>query len=329
LERKYFSEEDAKPLFRQIASAVNHLHNMDIIHRDIKPENILVLNEKDEATGLPVAKLLDFGLSKHAGLGSAARTFVGTPCYQAPEVEFTGKGLGGTYGPAADCWSLGAVLYVMLVARFPEFDHNVGYQGRKVLRLPDALWSNISLEAKSLIQGLMCYETDVRLTAADALRHDWLGDFRILDEEAGFSYTANTTSSRYPPSRDTNQIPPSIPAPRGGGTRGNDVMDMVLSDRYSKDVRKQAEQSSGASSSSSRQTYRMQSGFNLPPAYSHHQQGHNTSGYTMDDMPPAPPHSNLSSDMEIATLGHHNPVLAADHLPLAPLLHLQRQAQQH
>lgn len=50
---------------------------MDIIHRDIKPENILVLNEKDQDTGLPVAKLLDFGLSKHAGLGSAARTFVG------------------------------------------------------------------------------------------------------------------------------------------------------------------------------------------------------------------------------------------------------------
>jgi serine/threonine protein kinase len=50
---------------------------MDIIHRDIKPENILILNTPDPITGLPIAKLLDFGLSKHAGLGSAAKTFVG------------------------------------------------------------------------------------------------------------------------------------------------------------------------------------------------------------------------------------------------------------
>jgi serine/threonine protein kinase len=40
-------------------------------------------------------KLLDFGLSKHAGMGSEAKTFVGTPCYLAPEVEFTAKGIGG------------------------------------------------------------------------------------------------------------------------------------------------------------------------------------------------------------------------------------------
>ncbi|RYY87281.1 hypothetical protein EON63_04245 [archaeon] len=49
---------------------------------------------------------------------------VGTPCYLAPEVEYTSKGLGGTYGLPADCWSLGAVLYVMLVARFPEFEQD-------------------------------------------------------------------------------------------------------------------------------------------------------------------------------------------------------------
>jgi hypothetical protein len=38
------------------------------------------------------------------------------------EVELRAHGQGGTYGFPADCWSLGAVLHVMLVARFPEFD---------------------------------------------------------------------------------------------------------------------------------------------------------------------------------------------------------------
>ena len=46
------------------------------------------------------------------------------PLHTAPEVEYTSKGLGGTYGLPADCWSLGAVLYVMLVARFPEFEQD-------------------------------------------------------------------------------------------------------------------------------------------------------------------------------------------------------------
>ena len=87
-------------------------------------ENVLVLRHPD-ANGQVVCKLLDFGLSKNAGGGSAAKTFVGTPCYLAPEVEYTSKGLGGTYGLPADCWSLGAVLYVMLVARFPEFEQDI------------------------------------------------------------------------------------------------------------------------------------------------------------------------------------------------------------
>lgn len=67
--------------------------------------------------------------------------YIGTPCYLAPEVEFTSKGIGGTYGLPADCWSLGAVLYVMLVARFPEFEKVMG-------KLLDYLWilhSNVGI----------------------------------------------------------------------------------------------------------------------------------------------------------------------------------------
>eukprot|EP00601_Ochromonadales_sp_CCMP2298_P027966 CAMPEP_0173274590 /NCGR_PEP_ID=MMETSP1143-20121109/2522_1 /TAXON_ID=483371 /ORGANISM="non described non described, Strain CCMP2298" /LENGTH=901 /DNA_ID=CAMNT_0014211413 /DNA_START=111 /DNA_END=2812 /DNA_ORIENTATION=+ len=180
LERKYFSEEDAKPIFAQVARALYYLHALNILHRDVKPENVLVSSIPDREGAL-VAKLLDFGLSKNAGNGSAAKTFVGTPCYVAPEVEYTSKGLGGTYSFPADCWSLGAVLYVMLVARFPEFEKDAS--GKVVVKLPPALWSNVSDDAKDLIRGLMNTNPAARLSTGSALKHTWLGRHRATQAE--------------------------------------------------------------------------------------------------------------------------------------------------
>ena len=181
LNRKFFQEEDAKPIFAQIARALFYLHSLNILHRDVKPENVLISSIPDPVTGGLVAKLLDFGLSKNAGTGSAAKTFVGTPCYVAPEVEYTSKGLGGTYSFPADCWSLGAVLYVMLVARFPEFEQD--QTGKIVVKMTPALWGNVSNEAKDLIRSLMNTNPAARLTMARALMHPWLGRYGATQEE--------------------------------------------------------------------------------------------------------------------------------------------------
>jgi len=180
LERKYFEESDARPIFSQIARALFYLHSLNILHRDVKPENILISSIPDH-TGQVVAKLLDFGLSKNAGNGSAAKTFVGTPCYVAPEVEYTSKGLGGTYSFPADCWSLGAVLYVMLVARFPEFEQDP--TGKIVVKLSPGLWGNVSSDAKDLIRSLMNTNPAARLSMASTLMHPWLGRYRATQEE--------------------------------------------------------------------------------------------------------------------------------------------------
>lgn len=77
LAKKHLSEAEARIIFAQIARALFYLHSLNILHRDIKPENILILNKPDSATGYPVAKILDFGLSRIATAQSAAKTFVG------------------------------------------------------------------------------------------------------------------------------------------------------------------------------------------------------------------------------------------------------------
>ena len=167
LSRSSFSEPEAKPIVAQVASAIAYLHEKSIVHRDIKPENVLILTETANTV-----RLLDFGLSKMIGadMGSVAKTFVGTPCYLAPEVEMLSSRQ-GTYGHEVDCWSLGAVVYVMLVARFPEFDRS---NGRQDVRLEGDLWEVASPQAKDLIRRLMAFEPEKRLSVAEVLHHPWL-----------------------------------------------------------------------------------------------------------------------------------------------------------
>lgn len=91
----------------QILSALNYLHQRDIMHRDVKLENI-VLDQKGDA------KLIDFGLSEAFG-NEFLRTHCGTLLYMAPEIlcehEFDGK--------KVDIWAFGIVIYVMVTRCFP------------------------------------------------------------------------------------------------------------------------------------------------------------------------------------------------------------------
>jgi len=218
LSRSKFSEDEARPIFAQVTSAVEYLHRQRIVHRDIKPENIKVLAGRADHGGRdPVIKLLDFGLSKHVDdLGSGAHTFVGTPCYLAPEVELIGKGqsASGRYGVEVDCWSLGAVLYVMLVAKFPEFDRQTGVPR---IRLEGPHWQHMSRESKDLIRRLMEADPDRRLSAAEALEHPWT--------TGGLPVTPSTSlDSSQDPASYTRDLPtfqlhdsPLSPATLGGG----------------------------------------------------------------------------------------------------------------
>ena len=114
---------EAAELTKKIAQAIAYAHSHGVIHRDLKPGNVL-LDEQNEP------RVTDFGLAKHAltadhpGVKSLTVTgqILGTPSYMPPE-QAAGDPL--KIGPAADIYSLGAILFCLLTGRPPFQAANV------------------------------------------------------------------------------------------------------------------------------------------------------------------------------------------------------------
>uniref|UniRef100_A0A0A8Y2M4 Protein kinase domain-containing protein n=1 Tax=Arundo donax TaxID=35708 RepID=A0A0A8Y2M4_ARUDO len=147
---------------------VAHCHSKGIVHRDLKPENILLVSKSSSS---PI-KLADFGLATYIQPGRSLSGMVGSPFYIAPEV------LSGGYNEAADVWSAGVILYILLSGIPPFWGKTkskiFGCIRSTELRFPSDPWDRVSDSAKELVTRMLRRDPRQRLTAKQVLEHSWM-----------------------------------------------------------------------------------------------------------------------------------------------------------
>ena len=174
-----FDEGSAAFIMNQVLKIVKYCHSMNIIHRDLKPENIMI--ESREKNRCIQIKIIDFGTAKIFEKGQPENRYVGSSYYIAPEV------IQRKYTEKCDLWSCGVILYILLTGRAPfegDDDDEIIQSVRKgKYDTCSAPFPLLSYEAKNLIKGLLEMDPKKRLSADEALNHNWFKSAKFLDKQ--------------------------------------------------------------------------------------------------------------------------------------------------
>lgn len=179
----------------QIAEALEHAHENNIVHRDVKPHNILI-------TRLGKAKLTDFGIAMESQTGTVSNsgTVMGSVHYLSPE-----QARGEVAGPKSDIYSLGVVLYEMLSGTVPfTAETSVGVVLKHIQETPlpvTAVNADVPPGLAAVTDRAMRKDPSLRYASAREMAQDLTGS---LQERAG-------------PVEETIIIPDNLLPTRSGG----------------------------------------------------------------------------------------------------------------
>lgn len=160
-------EERARGLFRQAARAVAHCHRHGVVLGDLKLRKFVFADEK--RTQVRLESLEDCRVLEDPNDDSMSDTH-GCPAYVSPEILSSSAPYSGKM---ADMWSLGVMLYTMLVGRYPFHDPDPATLFSKIRRGQCCLPEGLSPGAKCLLQSLLRKDPWERLTAAELFAHPW------------------------------------------------------------------------------------------------------------------------------------------------------------
>jgi calcium-dependent protein kinase len=171
-----YSEKQSAAIVGKILSGVAYMHSKNVCHRDLKFENIMWESKDKEAE----IKLIDFGLSKKYLPGRYMSEGVGTIYTMAPQV------LKGVYTEKADLWSIGVITYMLLSSTKPFYHRKRRYMIDRILRCDynfhGKQWEGVSQSARDFVAALLKLNPNERLTAQQALDHDWLKNSFALSD---------------------------------------------------------------------------------------------------------------------------------------------------
>jgi len=153
------NETRCSVIMQHVFSAVSYCHDSGVLHRDLRPENMMIYNAAPDDLH-PLAKLIDFGLALEGPSvtqGCSTGRVEGRVAYLAPEVHCK-----TIYSEASDMWSLGVIIFIMFLLRFPS-NGNLHSQFQEIA----------SVGGRDIVSGLLKRDPRMRLIAAQAWKHPW------------------------------------------------------------------------------------------------------------------------------------------------------------
>ena len=161
-----FRRVDACKVFRGVLSAVEYMHELGFAHRDLKGDNIMLDSRGN-------AKLIDFGFCGRVSFVKGEKAeIVGSKAFKAPELLVEGGEESVGDRRKADVWSLGCVLYEMLLRRHPFVEGRLMVD--LVLNAEFVLPTYLTPSAREMLSALLMLNPEERLTCTQAFSHRWV-----------------------------------------------------------------------------------------------------------------------------------------------------------
>ncbi|KAJ8259162.1 hypothetical protein COCON_G00181740 [Conger conger] len=227
LDQGSYTERDASNVIRQVLEAVAYLHSLNIVHRNLKLENLMYYTENNHNKVV----LRDFYLSKFEN-GSITEP-CGTPEYLAPEVVARHR-----YGRPVDCWAVGVIMFILLSGNPPFYDEteeeNTDLHNRIIFcrivagefEFDSPYWDDISPAAKELVCRLMEVDQMLRITAQEALWHEWIAgngaSEKNLKDGVCAQFEKNFAKAKWRKAIRITTFMQRLRAPESGGLGGGE-----------------------------------------------------------------------------------------------------------
>lgn len=159
----------------RLASGLKYLRENNVIHRDLKPQNLLITSSNE-------IKISDFGLAKEFNLDMLKHTYCGSPLYMSPEVIRHQK-----YNDKSDLWSVGIIIYEMIVGVPPYHVKNFYQLAKKidadVITIPEKYKKYTSKELQNLLSNLLKKEPNARISWEEFFNHPWITNTIEMQEQ--------------------------------------------------------------------------------------------------------------------------------------------------